>query len=75
MSTQRRKRQSISVELKKDIIDEKDAHPNKSYADLAKQFTTDKIKLTKDNVSTIIKSKQKVLDEISVVQDETTESP
>lgn len=61
MSTQKRKRQSISVELKKKIIDEKDAHPSKSYPNLAKQFTTDKIKLSEDNIKRIFRDKDKIL--------------
>lgn len=64
MSTQKSKQQSISVELKKKIIDEKEAYPSKSYAGLANQFTSDKLTLTKSNVQRILGSKQKILDAI-----------
>jgi hypothetical protein len=46
MSAQKRKRQTISIELKKRILDGKEKTPNKSYNDLAKEFSTDKINLT-----------------------------
>jgi len=64
MSTQKRKRQTISIEVKKQIIDESEAHPTKSLKELADQFTTDKLTLTKSNVQTILDGKQKVLDAI-----------
>lgn len=64
MSAQKRKQQSFSVQLKKKIIDEKEAHPTKSYADLAKQFSDKDTTLTKSNVQRILGDKQKILDAI-----------
>jgi transposase-like protein len=64
MSTPKRKRQTISIEVKKKIIDASAADSSKSYADLAKEFSDDKITLSKSNIQTILDGKQKVLDAI-----------
>lgn len=57
MSTPKAKRQAIPVELKKMIKDAREKHPSKSYADLAKEFSNENIKLTKANVQTILNGK------------------
>lgn len=61
MSTQKRKRQTISIETKKQIIDAKAADSSKSYANLAKDFSKNGLILTKANVQTIIGDKDKIL--------------
>ena len=58
MSTPKRKRQQISVETKKKIIDENEAHPSKSYAELARQFG---IQGGKSTVQSIVRDKKKIL--------------
>lgn len=58
MSTPKRKRQQIFVETKKKIIDENEAHPSKSYADLARQFG---IQCGKSTVQSIVRDKKKIL--------------
>lgn len=64
MSTPKRKRQSISIDLKKKIIDEQETHPRKSYADFAKQFSDKKTKLTNENIKRIFRDKEKILEAI-----------
>lgn len=64
MATPKRKRQTISVEVKKAIIDAAEADPKKSHADLAKEFSDDKLTLNKSNVQTILSGKKKILDAI-----------
>jgi hypothetical protein len=43
---QKLKRRSISIQIKKQIIDAKEADPSKSYAELAEDFSKDGLTLT-----------------------------
>jgi hypothetical protein len=61
MATPTRKRQTISIELKKRIIDAKAADSSTSYADLAKRFSNDQLKLTDKNMKRIFRDKDKIL--------------
>ncbi len=61
MSTQKRKRQTISIEIKKQIIDAKAADSSKSYAELAKDFSKGGLTLTKGNVQVILKHQVQTL--------------
>jgi len=54
MSAQKRKRQTISIEIKKQIIDAKAVDSSKSYADLAKDFSKNGLTLTKANIQKYI---------------------
>jgi len=64
MSAQKRSRQSISIEVKKQIIDAKSANSSKTYGDLAKEFSNSKLKLTDNNIKTIIRDKDKIIEAI-----------
>jgi hypothetical protein len=44
--SEKRKRQTIPLGIKKHIIDAKEADPSKSYAKLAKDFSKDGLTLT-----------------------------
>ena len=59
MSASKRKRQTISIEIKKQIIDAPEADSKKSHAQLAVQFSSEKLTLTRANVQTILDCKQK----------------
>ena len=61
MSAQKRSRQSISIEVKKQIIDAKSANSSKTYGDLAKEFSDDKLKLTDENIKRVFRDKDKIL--------------
>jgi len=64
MTTPKRKRQTISIEIKKEIIDAAEADSKKSYADLAKEFSNDKLTLKKSNIQAIIREKDKLLNAV-----------
>jgi len=64
MSAQKRKRQSISIEVKKKVLDAAAADSKKSYADLAKEFSDQTLNLTKSNVQSILNSKAKIMEAI-----------
>ena len=64
MPAQKRKRQTISIDIKKQIIDAKDAAPSKTYTDLAKEFSNDQLKLTGENIKRIFRDKDKILEAV-----------
>lgn len=61
MATPKRKRQAISVEIKKKVIDAAAVDPKKSYQDLANEFSNDQLKLEKTNIQRILNGKAKIL--------------
>ena len=61
MSTLKRKRQTISIEIKKQIIDAKAADSSKSYADLARDFSNGGLTLDKGNIQAILNKKDEIL--------------
>lgn len=61
---EKRKRQSISIQIKKQIIDAYEADSSKSYNDLAKEFSKDGLSLTKSNVQSVINAKDKILNAV-----------
>ncbi|KAE9546906.1 hypothetical protein FO519_009882 [Halicephalobus sp. NKZ332] len=65
MATPERKRQSISIELKKKIIDASETDPKKSLAKLAEEFSIGKITLTKSTIQAILKDKDEILKAIN----------
>ena len=64
MATPKRKRQTISIEIKKQIIDAAVADPKKSYADLATEFSNDRLTFTSENMKRIFRDKDKILNAI-----------
>ena len=65
MTTLEHKRQKISIGVKKQIIDESEKYPQKSFAKLAKEFRNSKRILKKSNIRTILKDKEKILEAIN----------
>jgi hypothetical protein len=61
MSTQKRKRQSILVDLKQKIIDDNKAHPFQAYEDLSSQFSNKNTKLINENIKRVFRDKMKIL--------------
>lgn len=61
MSTQKRKRQTIPIGIKSQIINAAAKDPKKSYADLAKEFSNKYLKLTSENIKRISRDKGKIL--------------
>ena len=64
MTTPKRKRQTISIEIKKQIIDAAAADPKKSYADLATEFSNNQLTLTSENMKRVFRDKDKILNAI-----------
>lgn len=63
-SVQKRKRQTIPIEIKKQIIDAKAADSSKSYAELAKDFSKNGLSLTKGNVQRILNEETRIIEAI-----------
>jgi hypothetical protein len=61
MATQKRKRQTIQLRTKKQIIDAEKADLSKSYADLAKEFNNDGLNFAKSTMQTILSGKDSIL--------------
>ncbi len=61
MAPPKRKRQTISIEIKKQIIDANIADSSKTQGDLVKQFATDKLTRTTDNIEQNFRDKNKIL--------------